>query len=85
MRFLKHLTPADINQLCREHKVKVEITATIDDGEIVHHLPNGEVVTEVHEQIIFQTSKIIKSWSDLFTTNDKHAMFLTDSNKEELK
>ena len=57
MKFIKYLTPEDINTLCKESdKVKVEITATVSDGEIVHRLPNGESVTETYDQITFRSS-----------------------------
>ena len=85
MLFINSLTPEHINQLCKEsHKVKVEITATVNDGEIVHRLPNGESVTETYEQITFQMGTEIKSWADLFQINPEKAHYLHPHERKSL-
>ena len=37
MKFLKSLTPADINKLCKEYKVKISITAVDPKDETIYH------------------------------------------------
>ena len=85
MKFLGSLTPADINKLCKECKVKVQITATIDDGVILTRLPNGDIVTETYEQVVHQSGQTIRSWNDLFQVDNKYAIFLNDKERKSLK
>lgn len=58
-----------------EGKVKVQVTVTVDDGEIVRHLPNGESITETYEQIIFQQGSEFRSWNVLFQLDERHSSF----------
>ena len=96
MKFLKSFTPADINKLCKEYKVKISITAVDPKDEtIYHHVlvedPPGsgkqviQTVSEKWERIELQSTREIRSWSDLFQIGNQNAIFLTDKEKEALK
>ena len=68
IKFLDFFTPDNINEMCKEGTVKVEITVydrikeqIIDFGE------HGERVIRHEDKILSQHGKEIRSWKDLFT------------------
>jgi hypothetical protein len=86
LKFLKTYTPEQINQLCKEGKVEVEISVYAPEGEIIQVMDDatGNWVAQKREKLISQYGSTIRSWSDLFQIDDKYAMYLTDKEKQEL-
>jgi hypothetical protein len=86
MRFLNFYTPEFIAKMCKEGKVKVTITILDPIGEDTVYFENGHHVTITEDKIISQSTREIRSWSDLFQFDgDKSAMYLTDKEQESLK
>lgn len=85
MKFLDSFTPDQINKLCKEFKVKVQITAVHHEEDEIIFFENGEKVLRTEERIELQSSREIRSWSDLFQYDNKNALYLTDNEKELLK
>jgi hypothetical protein len=88
LKFLDFFTPDNINKLCKEFTVKVQITAYHRTKEdIIHRVPverppgSGNIVieevTEKWEQIELQSGREIRSWNDLFQNDSKYPIFLS--------
>lgn len=63
----------------------IQITATVEDGTISTHQPDGSILTEKYEQIIHAAGRQIRSFSDLFQFDRKNDMYLNDSERDALK
>lgn len=74
-KFLESYTPEDINQLCKEGRVKIQISVYEPEGEEVLFMENGERVIRTQEKIPHQHGMEIRSWNDLIQIYDKSAMY----------
>jgi hypothetical protein len=71
--------------LCKECKLKIKIIAVEPEDEEIMHIEDCRKVLRKQEKIILQRSIEIRSWSDLFQVDDKHAMYLNGKEQELLK
>ena len=85
MKFLGFYTPQNIAEMCREGKVKVEITVYDRKKEEIIYFENGEHVLRLEDKILSQSGREIRSWNDIFEFDDhKQAQYLNPKERASL-